>query len=51
MRVDSYDSLFIEKTLTVHNVIILVTSVLNNDQNHFSYNIFLEKCLYQLAKK
>ena len=50
IKVDSYDSLPIEKILTLH-VIILIKSVLNNDQNHYYYNIFLEKCTYQLAKK
>ena len=50
VKVDSYDSLPIEKTLTLHNVIILIKSVLNKYQNHYYYNILLEKCLYQLAK-
>ena len=43
IRVDSYDSLPIEKTLTWHSVIILIKSVLNKDQNHCYYNIFLEE--------
>ena len=51
MKVDSYDYLPIEKTLNLHNVIILSKSVLNKGQIHYYYNIFLEKCLYQLAKK
>ena len=29
---------------------ILIKSVLNQNQNHHYYNIFLEKYLYQLAK-
>ena len=37
--------------MTMDNVIILVKSVLNKDQNHYYYNIFSEKCSYQLAKK
>ena len=41
----------IEKILTLHNVIIHIKSVLNKDKNHYYYKIFLEKCLYQLAKK
>ena len=48
IEVDSYDSLPIEETLTLHNVIILITSVLNKDQNHYYCNIFLEKYSYQL---
>ena len=51
IKVDSYDSLPIEKTLTLHNVIMLIKSVLNKDKNHYYYKIFLEKCTYQLAKK
>ena len=49
--VDSHGSLSIEKTMTLHNVIILIKSVLNNDQIHYCFNIFLEKCSYQLARK
>ena len=51
MKVDSYDSLPIEKRLTLHNAIIHTKSVLNKDKNHYYYNIFLVKCSYQLAKK
>ena len=47
----SYDSLPIEKMLTLHNVIILIKSVLDKDQCCYYCNIFLEKCTYQLAKK
>ena len=34
IKVDSYDSLPIEKTLTSH-VIILIKPVLNKDKNHY----------------
>ena len=51
IKVDSYDSLPTEKTLTSHNVIILIKSILNEDKNHYYCKIFLEKCSYQLAKK
>ena len=51
IKVDSYNSLPREKTLTLHSVIILIKSVLNKDQNYYYYNIFLEKCSYHLAKK
>ena len=44
IKVDSYDSLPIEKILTVHNVIILIKSVLNKYKNHYYYKIFLERC-------
>ena len=39
------------KKLTLYDVIILIRSVFNKDQNRYFYDIFLEKCLYQLAKK
>ena len=51
IKVDSYDSLPIEKILTLHDAVILIKSVLNNDKNHYYYKIFLEKFHYQLAKK
>ena len=47
MKVDSYDPLPIKRRLTLHNVIILITSFLNTDQNHYYYMIFFEKCSYQ----
>ena len=39
-----------KKILTLHNVIILIKSVLNKDKIHYYYRIFVKKCLYQLAK-
>ena len=37
--------------MILHNVIIHIKSVLNKDKNHYYYEIFLEKCSYQLAKE
>ena len=51
IKVDSYDSLPLEKALTLHNILIQIKSVLNKNQNHYCYNMILEKGLYQLAKK
>ena len=51
IKVDSYDSLPLEKTMTLHNVIILVKSVWNKDKSNYYYNIFLEKPSYELRKK
>ena len=45
------DDLALEKTLTLYNVIIHINIVLNKDQNHYYYNIFLEQCSHQSAKK
>ena len=43
LKVDSFDSLTIEKRLTLHNVIILIKSVVYKDKNHYYCKIFLEK--------
>ena len=51
IKVDSHDSLPIEKRMTLNNVIIRIKSVLNKDKNHYYYKIFLEECSYQLVKK
>ena len=51
VKVDSNDSLPIEKTLTFHNVIIHIQSSLNKDKSHYYYKILLDKCTYQLLKK
>ena len=50
IKIDSYDSLPLEKTLTLHYGIILINSVIHKNQNHYYYNISLEKCSYKLAK-
>ena len=50
IKVDSNNSLPIEKRLTLHSVIIHIKSVLNKDKSCYYYKIFLEKCSYQLAK-
>ena len=49
-KVDSYDSLPQEKTLTFHNVFINIKSVWNKDQNHYYCNIFLEKYFCELPR-
>ena len=51
IKVDSDDSLPIEKILTLYSVIIHIKSVVNKDGSRYYYKIFLEKCSYQLAKK
>ena len=40
IRIDSYNSLPIEKTITFHNAIILIKSVVNKNENNYCYNIF-----------
>ena len=51
IKVDSYDSLPIEKRVTLYDVIIHIKPVLNKDKHHSYYKIFLEKFFYQLPKK
>ena len=45
-KIDSYNSLLIEKILTFH-VIILIKSVVNKNKNQYYYNMFLEKGSYK----
>ena len=47
IKIDLYNSLPLEKILTFHNVLTLIKSAFNKDQNHYYYNIFLEKCWYE----
>ena len=46
-KIDSYDSLPLEKTLTFHNVIILITSVFDKDKNKYYFNMSLEECSHK----
>ena len=53
IKVDFYNSnsLPLERILALQNGIIFIKLVLTKDPNHYYYNIYLEKCSYQLAKK
>ena len=52
IKVNSYESLPLEKTSTFQNIIILNKSLFNKDKsNYYDYKIFLEKGLYELPKK
>ena len=48
-KVDSHDSLPIEKILTLHNLTILIKSV-RKFENHCYYEILFKKYSYQLAR-
>ena len=50
MKVDSSDFFIFEKTMTFHDVIMLIKSVFNTDKNNYYYNIFWEKASYELPK-
>ena len=43
IKVDYYDSLLIEKTVTLNNAKIFINSVLNKYQNHHYYYIYSQK--------
>ena len=51
IRINSYNSLPIEKMLVFHNVIILLKSLVNKNKNNYYFNIFLEKGLYKHKSK
>ena len=51
IKVDLYNSLPVEETLTLHNVTILTKSILNKDKNNCYYHIFLEKGSCELYLK
>ena len=40
IRIDSYNSLSLEKILIFLNVIILIKSVVSKDKNNYYYNIY-----------
>ena len=47
IRIDSYNSLTIEKILIFQNVIMLIQSVVNENKNNYCYNIILGKGSYK----
>ena len=47
LRIDSYNSLTIEKTLTFRKAIRLIKSVVNINKNNYYYNIFLKKGFHE----
>ena len=51
IRIDSHNSLPIEKILSFDNVIILINSVVIKNENKYYYNIFLEKGSYKDKSK
>ena len=42
---DSDDNLPLEKTATIHNVVILIMFVFNEKHNHYYYKMLLEKLI------
>ena len=50
IRIDSYNSLPIEKTLIFHNVITLIKSVVNRNENNYYYIIFFLNEFFYIIK-
>ena len=50
IKVDSYDPLPLEKTMTFHNVTKVINSLFNKNKNNYYYNIFLKKASFELPK-
>ena len=50
IKADSHDSLPLEKTMTFHNVMVLIQLVFDKDKSNYYYHIFLEKASYELPK-
>ena len=50
IKIDSSNSLPLEKMLIFHNVIILIKLVFNKEKNHYHYNIFLERVFIWIIK-
>ena len=50
ISIDSYNSLPIEKKLTLYIVIILIKSAFNRDKDNCYCNVFLEKELYKESR-
>ena len=51
IKVDSNDSLPLEKTMAFYNVLILIRWVFNKNKSNYYYSIFLGKAFYELPKK
>ena len=51
IKVDSHDSLPLEKAMIFHVVVIFIKSVFNKDKNNYYCNIFLEKAPHKLPIK
>ena len=51
IRIGSYNTLPIKKTITFHKVITLIKSVINKNKNKYYNNILSEKCSYKYKYK
>ena len=51
IKVDSYNSLPLEKAMAFYSFTRFIQSVWNKNKNNYYYNTFLEKASYELSKK
>ena len=50
IKINSDDELSLEEPVNIHNVVILISSVFNENHNHYYYHVILEKCSYKKYK-
>ena len=50
IKVDSCDSLPLERKLAFHNIIITIKSVFNKNKNNYFFNVFLQNGSYETPK-
>ena len=50
VKINSYDDLPLEKAIAMHNIVILLKFISNENHNNYFYDMFLEKCLYKSYK-
>ena len=50
IKIDSYPSLPIKKTLTLHDIAIDIKSALNKNENQYYYKKFLERRSFNIAR-
>ena len=51
IKINSDDDLLLEKTLNMHNAVILIKSLFNKNHNHYYYKVFLRKMFIRIMCK
>ena len=47
IRIGSDDDLPLQETINMHDVVIFINSIFNENHNHYNYHAFLEKFSYK----
>ena len=50
IKIDPDGDFYLEETLTLLSVVMIIKSVFNKNKNYYYYNLFLAKCPFQLVK-